>query len=180
MVAYITRSVAQGETLEDGEIMSLAKKIVALRKERNLTQKELAKSIGVHFSHMSRYERGISLPSIDVVKKIAQVFNVSTDYLLLDDQAVLATTLPDTELLQLFAAVSQMPEQEKAAIKIVLGSMLVKHQIEQLLKERLALSQVSSLLPAKAAASSWDDSPVSAGLQQHVDGVINSLKRRTY
>ena len=37
--------------------MSLAKKLVDLRKERNLTQKELAKSIGVHFSHMSRYER---------------------------------------------------------------------------------------------------------------------------
>jgi transcriptional regulator with XRE-family HTH domain len=40
--------------------MSLAKKLVDLRKEHNLTQKELAKSIGVHFSHMSRYERGIS------------------------------------------------------------------------------------------------------------------------
>jgi len=50
-------------------MLSLAKKIVQLRKERNLTQKELASIVGVHFSHMSRYERGISLPSIDVVKK---------------------------------------------------------------------------------------------------------------
>jgi transcriptional regulator with XRE-family HTH domain len=98
--------------------MSLAKKITDLRKERNLTQKELAKSIGVHFSHMSRYERGISLPSIDVVKKIAQVFSVSTDYLLLDDdQVCLATTISDPELLPLFEAVSQMPEQEKRRSK---------------------------------------------------------------
>ena len=43
-------------------MLSLAKKIVQLRKERNLTQKELASIVGVHFSHMSRYERGISLP----------------------------------------------------------------------------------------------------------------------
>ena len=51
-------------------MLSLAKKIVQLRKERNLTQKELASIVGVHFSHMSRYERGISLPSIDVVKNL--------------------------------------------------------------------------------------------------------------
>jgi transcriptional regulator with XRE-family HTH domain len=73
-VFHTVWSVYHGKALKDGEIMSLAKKLVDLRKEHNLTQKELAKSIGVHFSHMSRYERGISLPSIDVVKKIAQVF----------------------------------------------------------------------------------------------------------
>jgi transcriptional regulator with XRE-family HTH domain len=175
-VAYVVGQVAQGEALKDSKIMSLAKKIVDLRKERNLTQKELAKSIGVHFSHISRYERGISLPSIDVVKKIAQVFSVSTDYLLLDnDQVCLATTISDPELLALFEAVSQMPEQEQAAIKIVLGSMVVKHQIEQLLKERTALLQAPSLLSATAAVSPWEPATFSARLRQHVDGTVDNL-----
>ena len=156
--------------------MSLAKKITNLRKERNLTQKELAKSIGVHFSHMSRYERGISLPSIDVVKKIAQVFSVSTDYLLLDDDQVYsATTIPDPELLPLFEAVSQMPEQEKTAIKIVLGSMVVKHQIEQLLKERTALPQAPSLLSATATVWPWEPATLAARLRQYVDGTVDHL-----
>jgi transcriptional regulator with XRE-family HTH domain len=175
-VAYVVGQVIQKEALKDGKMMSLAKKIADLRKERNLTQKELAKSIGVHFSHMSRYERGISLPSIDVVKKIAQVFSVSTDYLLLDeDQVCPSTTIPDPELLALFTAVSQMPEQEKMAIKIVLGSMVVKHQIAQLLKEHLALPQTPSLLSATAAVSPWEPTSLSAQLRQHVDGALDNL-----
>jgi transcriptional regulator with XRE-family HTH domain len=175
-VAYVVGRAVQEETLKDGKIMSLAKKITHLRKERDLTQKELAKSIGVHFSHMSRYERGISLPSIDVVKKIAQVFSVSTDYLLLDNEQVRpATTISDPELLTLFEAVSQMPEQEQAAIKIVLGSMVVKHQIEQLLKERTALPQAPSLPSATAAVLPWEPAAFSARLRQRVDGTVDNL-----
>jgi transcriptional regulator with XRE-family HTH domain len=159
--------------------MSLAKKLVDLRKERNLTQKELAKSIGVHFSHMSRYERGISLPSIEVVKKIAQVFNVSTDYLLLDDaQAILETKIPDVELLQLFKTISHLSEQERAAIKIVLEGMVVKYQIEQLLKEHATLSHAPSLLP-HIQAPPWNSLNLSERLQR-LDGSLDKATRETY
>ena len=48
--------------------MSLAERSVYLRQKRKLTQKGLAKTIGVHCSHMSCYERGFSLPSVEVVK----------------------------------------------------------------------------------------------------------------
>jgi transcriptional regulator with XRE-family HTH domain len=162
-------------------MMSLAKKLVDLRKERNLTQKELAKSIGVHFSHMSRYERGISLPSIDVVKKIAQVFNVSTDYLLLDDaQAMLETKIPDVELLQLFKTISHLSEQERAAIKIVLEGMVVKYQIEQLLKEHTTLSHAPSLLPPHTQVSPWHSLNLSERLLQRLDGSLDKAKRETY
>jgi transcriptional regulator with XRE-family HTH domain len=161
--------------------MSLAKKLVDLRKERNLTQKELAKSIGVHFSHMSRYERGISLPSIDVVKKIAQVFNVSTDYLLLDDtQAIVESKIPDVELLQLFKAIAQLSEQERTAIKIVLEGMVVKYQIEQLLKEHTALAHAPSLLAPHTQASPWSSLNLSERLLQHLDGSRDKATREQY
>jgi transcriptional regulator with XRE-family HTH domain len=180
-VFYTVWSAPQRHALKDGEMMSLAKKLVDLRKARNLTQKELAKSIGVHFSHMSRYERGISLPSIDVVKKIAQVFNVSTDYLLLDEaQAVAEAKIPDVELLQLFQAISHMSEQERAAIKIVLEGLLVKHQIEQLLKEQTALSHTSALLPPHAQVLPWHSVNLSERLRQHLDGPLDNAKRETY
>jgi transcriptional regulator with XRE-family HTH domain len=176
-VFYTVWSIPQKDALKDGEMMSLAKKLVELRKERNLTQKELAKSIGVHFSHMSRYERGISLPSIDVVKKIAQVFNVSTDYLLLDDaQAIVETKIPDVELLRLFQDISHMSEQERAAIKIVLEGMVVKHQFEQLLKEHTALSHAPSLLPLHVQVPPWDSVN---RLLQSLDGPLDIAKRET-
>lgn len=114
--------------------MSLAKKIVQLRRAHNLTQKELAKIIGVHFSHLSRYERGISLPSVDVIKKLAQVFNVSTDFLLFDDASeTVRASIADRELLRQFERISQMGEREKAAIKTVLEGVIVKHEIERML-----------------------------------------------
>jgi len=114
--------------------MSLAKKIVQLRKEHNLTQKELASIVGVHFSHMSRYERGISLPSIDVLKKLAQIFHVSADYLLFDEsQAMVPANIVDQDLLQQFERLSRMSEREKAAIKTVLEAMILKHHLEGML-----------------------------------------------
>ena len=115
-------------------MLSLAKKIVQLRKERNLTQKELASIVGVHFSHMSRYERGISLPSIDVVKKLTQLFHVSADYLLFDDgQAMVRASIADQELLQQFERLSRMSEREKTAVKTILEAMILKHHLEGML-----------------------------------------------
>ena len=125
--------------------MSLAKKIVQLRKERNLTQKELARIVGVHFSHMSRYERGISLPSVEVVRKIAQLFRVSADYLLFDDSnAMIRANMADQELLQQFEQISRMSDTEKATIKAVLEGMLLKHHLETMLGVKQAPSLPTS------------------------------------
>jgi hypothetical protein len=68
-----------------------------------------------------------------------------------------------------------MPEQEKAAIKIVLGSMVVKHQIEQLLKERMVLLQTPSLPSVTAPGLPWEPVTLSARLRQHVDGTLDNL-----
>ena len=114
--------------------MSLAQKIVQLRKERNLTQKELAKLVGVHFSHMSRYERGLAVPSVDVIKRIAQMFRVSADYLLFDDTAAMVwAPITDQELLQQFEHIAQMSDWEKSAVKTGLEGMILKHRLEAML-----------------------------------------------
>jgi len=62
--------------------MELGLKMKMLRKEQNLTQKQLAERIGVAKSIVSYYESGNRYPSYDVLVKIARVFHVSTDYLL--------------------------------------------------------------------------------------------------
>lgn len=53
-----------------------------LRKERGLTQVELAQKIGIGNKTISDYEREISSPDIESLNLIANFFNVSTDYLL--------------------------------------------------------------------------------------------------
>lgn len=53
-----------------------------LREEKNLTQNELAKLICVSRSSINAYENNTNDPSLDVLVKIADFFNVSLDYLL--------------------------------------------------------------------------------------------------
>lgn len=53
-----------------------------LRKERKLTQKELAGRIGVKNSVISFYEVGDRTPSLEVLVKLSKALHVSTDVLL--------------------------------------------------------------------------------------------------
>lgn len=53
-----------------------------LRLKENMTQAQLAQKLGLTKSVISAYETGLRLPSYDILIHIAQIYNVSTDYLL--------------------------------------------------------------------------------------------------
>lgn len=53
-----------------------------LRTEKNITQKDLAKYLGVSDRSVGYYETGQRTPPPDIIEKIADYFNVSVDYLL--------------------------------------------------------------------------------------------------
>lgn len=61
---------------------TFGEKLKLLRKSRKLTQKELGDQVGLSKAVVSKYENGIGYPSYDVLIRIAQFFNVSTDYIL--------------------------------------------------------------------------------------------------
>lgn len=63
-------------------MVEFGNKLRELRKERNLTQKQLAELIGVQNSIISFYEVGDRIPSPEVIIKLARVLHVSSDYLL--------------------------------------------------------------------------------------------------
>lgn len=63
-----------------------------LRKDRDITQGQLAAEIGVVASAVGKYERlPDSYPSVEALVKIADYFEVSTDYLLRGKQPAVAT-----------------------------------------------------------------------------------------
>lgn len=61
---------------------TIGEKIKELRKEKGVTQEELAKNIDVSTSMVGMYETDARKPSYEVLIKIATYFEVSTDYLL--------------------------------------------------------------------------------------------------
>lgn len=62
--------------------MNIGKKIKELRKQRGITQEQLAESIGVSFQAVSKWENNIALPDITLVPILASYFGVTTDELL--------------------------------------------------------------------------------------------------
>lgn len=62
--------------------IKIGKVIQNLRKERNLTQEQLAKFIGVSTPAVSKWESGNSYPDIELLPLLADFFNVSIDKLL--------------------------------------------------------------------------------------------------
>lgn len=60
----------------------LGENILKLRKENGLTQEKLASMLEVSFQAVSRWENGIAYPDIELIPKIASIFQVSIDSLL--------------------------------------------------------------------------------------------------
>jgi transcriptional regulator with XRE-family HTH domain len=67
----------------------LGEKLRTLRKQRGLSIRQLASVLGVKaHSHIAKIESGHSKPSVDLLFKITQFFDVSCDQLLNDDLEV--------------------------------------------------------------------------------------------
>lgn len=89
------------------EVMILADKIINLRKKNGWSQEELAEKLGVTRQSISKYEGAQSIPDLDKILKLSEIFGVTTDYLIKDE-------LEEEEYVP-----SQMQENESESDRIV-------------------------------------------------------------
>ena len=89
------------------EVMILADKIINLRKKNGWSQEELAEKLGVTRQSVSKYESAQSIPDLDKILKLSEIFGVTTDYLIKDE-------LEEEEYVP-----SQMQENESESDRIV-------------------------------------------------------------
>lgn len=104
--------------------MSIQQRLITLRKERDLTQQEMADAIGVHVNQIRRYEAGSTQPSLDALKRIAVAMSVTIDSLVFEEDE----RGPDDQLKLQFEAVSQFAPDEKQIVKELLDGMIIKYQ----------------------------------------------------
>lgn len=74
--------------------MKIGDKIKELREGKNISQKELSELVGVSDAMISMYEKNKKGPSVEVVTKLADALNVSTDYLL-DVETIAENEIPE-------------------------------------------------------------------------------------
>jgi transcriptional regulator with XRE-family HTH domain len=114
--------------------MTFGEKLRQLRKRKKLTQEQMAELIEIHESHVGRYEKDFSSPTAQVLIRIAKLFNVSTDYLLFDDQNDTSTTLKisDNELFAQFQEVDKMSEEKRELIKRIIAMAINEDKIKKM------------------------------------------------
>lgn len=62
-------------------MVDIGSQIVFYRKANGMTQEQLAEKSGVLVQQVSRYERGLQMPSVKQLKKIADALEISINYL---------------------------------------------------------------------------------------------------
>ena len=87
-----------------------------LMREQNINQVGLSSEIGVTQSTLSRNINGVHRPKAEIVERIANFFNVSTDYLLgkTDDRNATASAAPELEgvKLALYNQTEELTEEQ--------------------------------------------------------------------
>jgi transcriptional regulator with XRE-family HTH domain len=110
----------------------LGKRIADLRKKEGLTQSELARKINLSHTQITRYELKDVQPPADILKKIADIFGTSIDYIVNGTaQEKAQRTLTDAELIKQFKAMEQLPETEKNTILNVVSAFIRDFKTKQ-------------------------------------------------
>ncbi len=99
--------------------MTLGQQITKLRKQKKLSQNDLGKKVGTSGDIIGRYERDEVKPSIEVAAKIADILEVSLDFLI----GKVAVEV-DHQLLKRVIEVQQMNEQDKEHILYTLDALI--------------------------------------------------------
>ncbi len=109
--------------------LSFGKKLQQLRKEKKWTQDELGRLIGVHGRSIGKYEIDTSFPTRKTLKKLADIFEVSIEYFLTEEEDTLGSVpIRDKELLQYFLKVDRMDDEARKVIKSVIDGMVAKEK----------------------------------------------------
>ena len=113
--------------------MAINSRIRQLRQEKRWTQAELGEKVGVHQKQVSAYERGANVPSTEVLIKLAEVFNVSLDYLAFEAKGQTAKiNIQDRDLLRRFEVLDSLTEQDKTLAKQILDLLILKNRFKDL------------------------------------------------
>ena len=103
-------------------MVTFGNKLKECRSVKGLSQTELAKQINSYHSIIGKYERDEVKPTIDVVKKLADVLETTVGYLLgeIEDREL----LKDPSMLKRLNDIAKFPDTDKQCILYALDAMI--------------------------------------------------------
>lgn len=106
------------------------KNLKELRSEKGFSQEIFANKIGVHVTNLSKYERNISIPSLEIAEKMASTLNISLDRLVYGDNKA-SNVIKDNQLLNLYTKAQDLSEENKNTIKDLLEAFIFKINVQK-------------------------------------------------
>ena len=116
--------------------IAFGKRLTAAREAKPLTKQKLGEVVGVHHSQIGRYEKGEASPAAEVLKKMANALNVSTDYLMNGTVADLAAeNINDKTLINQFNRITELSEENKVVVSKLIDAFLFQQEMRQKLAQ---------------------------------------------
>jgi len=106
--------------MED-QALTVGEKLVMLRKSMGLTQAKAAERMGLTRPTLNGYENNIRKPNIHIIKRIAEYYGVSVDYLLGEEEYAEPELSPQTNIL--LQTLKGASEEDIAQVIRIVGAL---------------------------------------------------------
>lgn len=107
-------------------------KLRDLRKRRGWSQGQLAQKIGADLQRVSKYERGVIWPTMELMVAIAKAFDVTVDFLIRDDKQAAVGKIKNRELLNQLEQINDLPEEDQKTVVSFLDAFIKRRKFEEL------------------------------------------------
>jgi len=99
--------------------MSFGKNIASIRRDRKISQEDLAKKIGIHANVLGRYEREEARPSIEMAAQLADALEVSLDFLAGKTDVQL-----DNGIVNKVLTIQKLPDEDQKCIMYAIDGLI--------------------------------------------------------
>jgi transcriptional regulator with XRE-family HTH domain len=114
----------------------LGDKLKKLRKEKNLTQAELSKLLGLSKNYIAKVESGVK-PSMETFRKLADFFEVPIEYLVSENEDNTAVVpVRNKEILEALIEVDKMEHEDQRLVLDVIKVIMEKNRLQEKIKKK--------------------------------------------
>jgi len=145
--------------IDEVNIMNISEKIRTLRKRKGLTQEQLGDLLGVSYMTVRRWETGKTSPKIKKIKKMSEILETSTEYLMNElDEVPLTKTLSNVVEALKNVPINNMKEHKEHIDMAYWGGVLDNAVLVARRGDKKEISLIKPLLSSALEAIS--DEPV--------------------
>ena len=109
---------------ENKELKKTAYLLLSLREKFNLTQDEVARKTGISRSTLAGYEAGARNPKYEALRKLADLYGVTVEYLLKGNEDLDEQAEENTDKLILFNAIKGMDDNEARQARAIIEALI--------------------------------------------------------